>query len=158
MIFQDFTLKNQPYNNLKHKFPWLSPAGLRLLNFLFMYDPSKRATAEESLQSSYFREPPQICDPKLMPSFPQHRNLSSRSGNGGTVAAGPSAGPVAPPPPPTISSLGMSSSMSLPDYLQSIAKRWTVFENNLRRDLNNRQDQCLYHGQKFAFQIIRLFT
>ena len=33
---QDFTLKQQPYNNLKHKFPWLSAAGLRLLNFLFM--------------------------------------------------------------------------------------------------------------------------
>jgi cyclin-dependent kinase 10 len=48
--FQEFTFKNQPYNNLKHKFPWLSPAGLRLLNFLFMYDPKKRATAEECLQ------------------------------------------------------------------------------------------------------------
>merc|ERR1719397_259582 len=34
---QEFTLKQQPYNNLKHKFPWLSAAGLRLLNFLFMY-------------------------------------------------------------------------------------------------------------------------
>lgn len=55
---QNFTLKSQPYNNLKHKFPYLSPAGLRLLNFLFMYDPAKRATAEECLQSSYFREQP----------------------------------------------------------------------------------------------------
>lgn len=55
---QNFTLKNQPYNNLKHKFPYLSAAGLRLLNFLFMYDPAKRATAEECLQSSYFREQP----------------------------------------------------------------------------------------------------
>ena len=33
---QEFTLKQQPYNNLKHKFPWLSAPGLRLLNFLFM--------------------------------------------------------------------------------------------------------------------------
>ena len=33
---QEFSLKQQPYNNLKHKFPWLSAAGLRLLNFLFM--------------------------------------------------------------------------------------------------------------------------
>lgn len=55
---QNFTLKSQPYNNLKNKFPYLSPAGLRLLNFLFMYDPAKRATAEECLQSSYFREQP----------------------------------------------------------------------------------------------------
>lgn len=37
-----YSLRKQPYNNLKHKFPWLSEAGLRLLNFLFMYDPKKR--------------------------------------------------------------------------------------------------------------------
>jgi hypothetical protein len=29
--------------------------GFRLLNFLFMFDPTKRATAEECLQSSYFQ-------------------------------------------------------------------------------------------------------
>ena len=45
-------------HNLKQRFPWLSAAGLRLLNFLFMYDPKKRATAEECLQSSYFKEAP----------------------------------------------------------------------------------------------------
>ncbi|KAK9880999.1 hypothetical protein WA026_014342 [Henosepilachna vigintioctopunctata] len=74
---QNFSLKQQPYNNLKQRFPWLSAAGLRLLNFLFMYDPRKRATAEECLQSSYFKEPPLPCDPKLMPTFPQHRNIKS---------------------------------------------------------------------------------
>lgn len=37
-----YSLRKQPYNHLKHKFPWLSEAGLRLLNFLFMYDPRKR--------------------------------------------------------------------------------------------------------------------
>ncbi|XP_050628990.1 cyclin-dependent kinase 10 isoform X2 [Macaca thibetana thibetana] len=37
-----YSLRKQPYNNLKHKFPWLSEAGLRLLHFLFMYDPKKR--------------------------------------------------------------------------------------------------------------------
>ncbi|KAL3276901.1 hypothetical protein HHI36_012271 [Cryptolaemus montrouzieri] len=76
---QNYTLKQQPYNNLKQRFPWLSAAGLRLLNFLFMYDPRKRATAEECLQSSYFKEPPLPCDPKLMPTFPQHRNIKSTS-------------------------------------------------------------------------------
>lgn len=55
---QNFTLKVQPYNNLKQRFTWLSAAGLRLLNFLFMYDPRKRATADECLESSYFKEPP----------------------------------------------------------------------------------------------------
>ena len=75
---QDFTLKAQPYNNLKAIFPWLSSAGLRLLNFLFMYDPTKRAKADECLKSSYFKELPHPCDPKLMPSFPQHRYLGNR--------------------------------------------------------------------------------
>ncbi|KAH3772083.1 cyclin-dependent kinase 10-like isoform X2 [Dreissena polymorpha] len=70
---QKFSLKKQPYNNLRHKFSWLSDAGIRLLNFLFMYDPNKRATAEDCLDSSYFKEQPLPCDPELMPSFPQHR-------------------------------------------------------------------------------------
>lgn len=76
---QNFTLRQQPYNNLKTKFPWLSQVGLRLLNFLFMFDPKKRATATECLQSSYFKEAPLPLDPKLMPSFPQHRNMKSGS-------------------------------------------------------------------------------
>lgn len=78
---QNFTLRSQPYNNLKTKFPKLSQAGLRLLNFLFMYDPKKRATAGESLMSTYFKEAPLPCDPNFMPSFPQHRNLKSSSSN-----------------------------------------------------------------------------
>lgn len=55
---QNFTLKEQPYNNLKAKFPKLSTSGQRLLNFLFMYDPKRRATASECLQSTYFKEQP----------------------------------------------------------------------------------------------------
>ncbi|XP_072135941.1 cyclin-dependent kinase 10 isoform X2 [Mobula birostris] len=42
-----YTLRKQPYNNLKHKFPWLSEAGLRLLNFLFMYDPKKKGLQQK---------------------------------------------------------------------------------------------------------------
>lgn len=55
---KNFTLKQQPYNNIKQTFSWLSSAGLRLLNFLFMYDPKKRASAEECLESTYFKEMP----------------------------------------------------------------------------------------------------
>lgn len=55
---KSLVLKQQPYNNLKTRFPWLSNAGLRLLNFLFMYDPKKRAAPSECLQSSYFKEAP----------------------------------------------------------------------------------------------------
>lgn len=76
---KNFSLRQQPYNNVKQTFPWLSAAGLRLLNFMFMYDPSKRATAEDCLRSSYFKEPPLPCDPELMPSFPQHRNQKPSS-------------------------------------------------------------------------------
>ncbi|XP_064640928.1 cyclin-dependent kinase 10-like isoform X2 [Lineus longissimus] len=71
---EHFSLKKQPYNNLRHTFPWLSEAGVRLLNFLFMYDPQKRASAADCCDSSYFKEQPFPCDPDLMPSFPQHRN------------------------------------------------------------------------------------
>lgn len=96
---KNFTLRQQPYNNVKQTFSWLSSAGLRLINFMFMYDPAKRydfvrriltcfimfisfrATAEDCLRSSYFKEAPLPCEPELMPSFPQHRNQKSSSSN-----------------------------------------------------------------------------
>ncbi|XP_071784932.1 cyclin-dependent kinase 10-like isoform X2 [Asterias amurensis] len=78
-MLEKYSLKKQPYNNLKHKFPWLSQAGLRMLNFLFMYDPVKRATAEDCLTHSYFKEHPLPCDSKLMPTFPHHRNKRKKT-------------------------------------------------------------------------------
>ncbi|KAK2723736.1 hypothetical protein QYM36_002173 [Artemia franciscana] len=84
-MLENITLKSQPYNNLKPKFSSLSNAGLRLLNFLFMYDPKKRATASECLQSTYFKEEPLPVDPHLMPTFPQHRNLKNGNGESSTV-------------------------------------------------------------------------
>ncbi|NXJ82799.1 CDK10 kinase, partial [Trogon melanurus] len=83
-LASQYTLRKQPYNNLKHKFPWLSEAGLRLLNFLFMYDPKKRATAKDCLESSYFKEKPLPCEPELMPTFPHHRNKRAAAGSAGT--------------------------------------------------------------------------
>ncbi|XP_039619380.1 cyclin-dependent kinase 10 isoform X2 [Polypterus senegalus] len=74
-----YSLRKQPYNNLKNKFTWLSEAGLRLLNFLFMFDPKRRATAEDCLKSSYFKEKPLPCEPELMPTFPHHRNKRAAS-------------------------------------------------------------------------------
>ncbi|KAH8372256.1 hypothetical protein KR093_010775 [Drosophila rubida] len=71
---QNFTLSMQPYNNLKTKFHMLGQAGRSLLNILFIYNPSTRATADECLTSKYFTEAPQPCDPRMMPTFPQHRN------------------------------------------------------------------------------------
>nr|XP_033798688.1 cyclin-dependent kinase 10 isoform X1 [Geotrypetes seraphini] len=81
-----YTVRKQPYNNVKHKFPWLSEAGLRLLHFLFMYDPKKRATAQDCLESSYYKEKPLPCEPELMPTFPHHRN--KRAASGGTESQG----------------------------------------------------------------------
>lgn len=46
------------YNNLKQTFPWASDSCIRLLNFLFTYNPVKRATAADCLESSYFKEGP----------------------------------------------------------------------------------------------------
>lgn len=46
---KNFTLRQQPYNNVKQTFPWLSTAGLRLINFMFMYDPVKRYELSRSL-------------------------------------------------------------------------------------------------------------
>ncbi|KAL7737761.1 hypothetical protein ACLKA6_006151 [Drosophila palustris] len=71
---QNFSLNQQPYNNLKTKFHMLGQAGRTLLGILFYYNPSRRATAEECLSSKYFTEPPLPCDPRMMPTFPQHRN------------------------------------------------------------------------------------
>lgn len=70
--------KRQPYNNLKHKFSWLSPAGLTLVNHMLMYDPCKRASAAECLQNSYFVEKPLPVEPDMMPTFPEHRNRNYR--------------------------------------------------------------------------------
>lgn len=120
----NFTLKHQPYNNLKQRFPWLSAAGLRLLNFLFMYDPKKRATAEECLQSSYFKEPPLPCEPKMMPTFPQHRNM--RPGGSSAPAGKGNNNGTNPPPPPGLDTGTNDQTMNLPaisDLLGSLVKK-----------------------------------
>ena len=78
-VTKNFTLKQQPYNNLKHRFSWLSSAGLSLLNQMFMYDPGKRASASECMESSYFCENPLPVEAAMMPTFPEHRNLKAKA-------------------------------------------------------------------------------
>lgn len=73
-LARKISLKHQPYNNLKQKFHWLSDIGIQLLNDLFTYDPKRRITAYRGLKSAYFREKPLPLEPKMMPTFPQHRN------------------------------------------------------------------------------------
>ncbi len=70
-----FNFKHQPYNNLRHKFSWLSESGIMLLQQLFTYDPSRRISAKSALQNSYFKERPLPVTADMMPTFPEHRNF-----------------------------------------------------------------------------------
>ena len=45
------------------------------MNNMFMFDPAKRISAKDCLNSSYFRENPLPVDKELMPTFPEHRNF-----------------------------------------------------------------------------------
>ncbi|XP_009861642.2 cyclin-dependent kinase 10 [Ciona intestinalis] len=78
-------LKKQPYNNLKHRFPWVSEAGLRLLNLMLLYNPAKRISAQDCIEMSYFKENPHPCGPDMMPTFPHHRNKRKSSTEHKTV-------------------------------------------------------------------------
>jgi len=88
---RSFTLREQPYNNVKHTFPWLGARGVALINHLLMYYPRRRCTADEAVQHSYFKEHPYPCQVDMMPSFPQHRLKRKLSPS----AAGPSSSKVA---------------------------------------------------------------
>uniref|UniRef100_A0A3B5MTW7 Cyclin dependent kinase 10 n=1 Tax=Xiphophorus couchianus TaxID=32473 RepID=A0A3B5MTW7_9TELE len=68
-LIGQYSLRKQPYNNLKNKFTWLSDAGHRLLNLLFMYNPQRRFKC-----GSVFLSQSDPCEPELMPTFPHHRN------------------------------------------------------------------------------------
>ena len=57
-IAHAYDLKKQPFNNISHLFAGVSNAGIRLLNQMLIYDPKKRATADDCMQSSYFKESP----------------------------------------------------------------------------------------------------
>ena len=69
---------HQPYNNLRKKFPKISPnggvtlsdAGFDLLNKLLAYDPGRRMTCEEALGHEFFREFPPAKAKELMPTYP----------------------------------------------------------------------------------------
>lgn len=71
---KQLVLKNQPYNNLKLKFHWLSEAGGKLINGFLMYDPEKRTSAKKARRSGYFKEKPLPIDPEMMPTYPHLRN------------------------------------------------------------------------------------
>jgi len=61
-----------PVSSLRNKFPEkiLSETGLDLLKDLLTYDPKKRITCEEALNSTYFTEKPVPIDPSMFPTWP----------------------------------------------------------------------------------------
>ena len=61
-----------PVSSLRDKFPerMLSEAGLTLLKELLTYDPKKRISCKDALNSSYFTENPQPIDPSMFPTWP----------------------------------------------------------------------------------------
>ena len=46
-----------------------------------MYDPGKRASASDCMESSYFCENPLPVETAMMPTFPEHRNLKAKAVN-----------------------------------------------------------------------------
>ncbi|KHJ89621.1 kinase domain protein [Oesophagostomum dentatum] len=69
-LLENFTLKTQPFNNVKVVFESASVSAIDLLNALFMYDPKKRISAADALAHPFFTERPLPCDPVLIPSLP----------------------------------------------------------------------------------------
>ncbi|RKP16972.1 Pkinase-domain-containing protein [Rozella allomycis CSF55] len=69
---------NQPYNNLKAKFPYMTENGRDLLQRMLTYDPKQRITAEEALRHPYFKENPPAKDPSLFPSWPSKGSAERR--------------------------------------------------------------------------------
>ena len=48
------------------------------LQSLLMFYPRGRMSAQESLESSFFKEYPQKCQPILLPTYPELRNHPSQ--------------------------------------------------------------------------------
>jgi cyclin-dependent kinase 10 len=67
-------LKNQPYNNVKDRFSWLSESGCKLINDFLTYNPDFRISSTSALKSKYFSEKPLPVEPSLMPTYPHLRN------------------------------------------------------------------------------------
>ncbi|KAM9988765.1 hypothetical protein ACTFIY_004822 [Dictyostelium cf. discoideum] len=65
-----FNLTDQPYNNLKSKFPHITDNAFDLLNKLLELNPEARISASDALKHPYFFENPQPRDPLLMPTWP----------------------------------------------------------------------------------------
>ncbi|KAL3110123.1 hypothetical protein niasHT_015726 [Heterodera trifolii] len=68
-LLEKVQLMKQPYNNIKALFSDRSPECHALLNSLFVYDPKRRSSAKDCLESEYFNLSPLPCHPSMMPSL-----------------------------------------------------------------------------------------
>lgn len=73
-LVKRISIRNQPYNNIKQKYHWLSDLGIRLINELLTYDPTQRISAESVRRNNYLREKPHPVEPGMMPTYPHLRN------------------------------------------------------------------------------------
>lgn len=64
---------------IRSKFPFLTAEGSKLLVELLSLNPEKRPTAEEVLQSRYFREDPKPKSTEMFPTFPSKAGLEKRA-------------------------------------------------------------------------------
>ncbi|KAI9009143.1 kinase-like domain-containing protein [Hyaloraphidium curvatum] len=67
---QTISFAHQPHNKLRTTLPFMTQAGLDLLQQLLTYDPEQRITADGALKHAYFREAPAPKDPSMFPTFP----------------------------------------------------------------------------------------
>ncbi|KAJ3313265.1 Cyclin-dependent kinase 10 [Boothiomyces sp. JEL0838] len=63
------------YDSIDKTFPDSTDATLDLLRAFLAYRPSRRISAREALRHSYFTEYPRMCNPALLPTYPELRNL-----------------------------------------------------------------------------------
>ncbi|ELU09047.1 hypothetical protein CAPTEDRAFT_176582 [Capitella teleta] len=82
-----------PYNQLRKRFgSSLSDTGFDLLNRFLTYNPTRRITAEESMQHAYFHEVPLPVSPHMFPTWPAKSELSRLRSHHGNSPKPPSGG------------------------------------------------------------------
>uniref|UniRef100_A0A7E4VC90 cyclin-dependent kinase n=1 Tax=Panagrellus redivivus TaxID=6233 RepID=A0A7E4VC90_PANRE len=111
------TFKDYPYNQLRKQFgsDVISEAGLSLLNGFFIYNPRKRLSADEALQSPWFEEQPLPLPPELFPTWP------ARSEHGKVPP--PSR---APPPEPEVT-------IELDDSTKQLCEQYNIDPRKVKR-------------------------
>ncbi|KAK9473303.1 kinase-like domain-containing protein [Dipodascopsis tothii] len=76
------TTRHDAVNTLNKVLREATQRTIELVNALLTYDPLKRATAYEAMDSGYFREAPRALEKGLMPTFPEIRNESAEISSG----------------------------------------------------------------------------